>query len=99
MPRSLTDGTRTVDGWQFHYNGWEPDEFDKSTYVRGSATQQNLKPQERKGCLDVKLLKRHGLTASRVKNDPIFFYQMLFPICHPDESGIENDSRTSKNHR
>jgi hypothetical protein len=31
-------GERELNGWRFHYQGWTPDTFDKSTYVRGEAT-------------------------------------------------------------
>jgi len=52
----------------------------------------NLKPVSRRGCLDVNVLKKHGLTAEHVWNDPLFFYQMIFPFCNPSESGVENVS-------
>jgi len=39
------------------------------------------------------VLKKHGLTKERVKNDPLFFLQLLLPICNPKMSGIENDDR------
>ena len=42
-------GQRIIDGWQFYYNGWFHDDFDKGTYVRGEATQPNLKPSSRRG--------------------------------------------------
>ena len=68
------EGKRSKNGWDFYYDGWEPDEFDKATFVRGSATRKNLKPDGRKGCLDVDVLKKHGLTADRVRSDPLWFY-------------------------
>ncbi len=39
-----------------------------------------MKPKDRMGCLDVDVLKKHGLNAERVKNDPMFLYTMTFPI-------------------
>ena len=88
-----SDGSRVVDGWQFHYNGWKHNVFDAKTYTRMGATPGNLKPLSRAGCLDVDVLKRHGLTAIRVRDDPLFFFQMLFPIMSPSESGVDRDHR------
>ena len=55
------DGSREIGGWTFHYNGWKADEFDKATFVRDDASHGNLKPESRKGRLDVDILKKHGL--------------------------------------
>jgi hypothetical protein len=88
-----SDGSRVVDGWQFYYNGWKHNAFDAKTYTRRGATPGNLKPLSRAGCLDVDVLKRHGLTAIRVRDDPLFFFQMLFPIMSPSESGVDHDHR------
>ena len=85
-------GERELNGWRFHYQGWTPDAFDKSTYVRGEATQHDLKPDSRKGSLDANILRKHGCDADRVRDDPLFFYQLLFPFCPPESSGIEDDS-------
>jgi hypothetical protein len=87
------DGKRQVAGWEFHYKTWQGDNKTKSTYSRDGASLQSLKPPSRMGCLDVEVLKKHGLTAARVRNDPMFFYQMLFPFCNPTESGITADHR------
>ncbi len=86
-------GKRSINGWDFHYNNWTGDEEVESTYKRPGAEFGNLKPKSRMGSLDVDVLKKHGLTAERVRNDPMFFYQMLFPFCNPLESGIANDHR------
>jgi len=85
-------GERELNGWHFHYQGWTPDAFDKSTYVRGEAT-QDLKPDSRKGSLDANILRKHGCDADRVRDNPLFFYQLLFPFSPPESSGIEDDSR------
>jgi len=63
--------------------------------VRGSAKYGDLKPLDRMGCLDVDVLKKHGLNAKRVRNDPLFFFTLLFPICPP--SRIEGDKCISVN--
>jgi hypothetical protein len=60
-------GERELNGWRFHYQGWTPDVFDKSTYVRGEATQQDLKPDSWKGSLDANILRKHGCDADRVR--------------------------------
>jgi hypothetical protein len=39
------------------------------------------------------VLKKHGCTADRVRDDPFFFYQLLFTLSPPESSGIEDDSR------
>jgi len=64
-------------------SGWEPDEFDRTTFVRGQATKDKLKPAERKGCLDANRLRAHGHTSKRMKNDPFFYLQLLLPVCDP----------------
>lgn len=88
-----SNGKRIMFGWEFHYNDWKGDKTVEDTYARPGAVFGNLKPVSRMGCLDVDTLKRHGLTSERVRNDPMFFYQLLFPICAPQESGIEGDHR------
>ena len=94
VPKSEADGSRRcVNGWEFHYQNWKADEVVNNTYARVGAQFGDLKPLSRKGCLDVKVLKKHGLTAEWVRNDPMFFYQMLFPICDPLGSGIDEDHR------
>ena len=91
--RLNTNGKRQVNGWEFFYQDWQGDEFAQKTYARTGAEFGNLKPKSRKGCLDVDVLKKHGLMAARVRNDPMFFYQMIFPFCDPSESGVTNDHR------
>jgi len=39
----------------------------------------------------VDVLKRHGLTAEQVHTDAMFFFQMLFPLMSPAESGVQMD--------
>jgi hypothetical protein len=55
-------GKQCVNGWEFHYQYWKTEKFDEETYVRTGVSRGNLKPGSRKGCLDVELLRRHGLT-------------------------------------
>lgn len=89
-----SDGVRQVGNWKFHYKGWTPDEFDKGTYVRGDATHGNLKPASRKGRLDANVLRKHGMSSTRMQDDDaLFFYQMLFPIGNPKNSGVDGDNR------
>jgi hypothetical protein len=38
-------------------------------------------------------LKKHRCTTDRVRDDPFFFYQLLFPLSPPESSGIEDDSQ------
>ena len=37
------------------------------------------------------ILKKHGLTADRMKVDLLFFFNLLFPFGSPSASGIEDD--------
>ena len=87
------DGFRMMNDWEFHYDGWTPDEFDQATYARVGAKYGDIRPKSRRGNLDVRELTKQGLTATRVKDDPLFFFQLLFPICDPTKSGIADDGR------
>lgn len=88
-----SNGNRCMNGWDFHYKNWKGGEEVARTYARVGASFGNLKPASRKGCLDVNVLKKHGATAEMVKNCPLFFFQMLLPICNPLESGVVDDHR------
>ena len=86
------DGKRVVGDWEFFYNGFKNDDMP----YRHKATTTNLFPDTMKGYLDVKMLKKMGLTTRRVQEvDALFFYQLLLPMCDPDKSGIENDPRVA----
>ena len=87
------EGKRIQGAYQFYYDGYTPDATDKANYVRGDATKEDLKPKSRKGSLDVEVLKKLGLDATRVERDPLFFLTCLLPICDPQRSGIEGDNR------
>jgi hypothetical protein len=86
-------GQRELNGCHFHYQGWTPDEIDQKTFVRDGASQQDLNPLNWRGSLDMDVLKKHGCTADWVRDDPFFFYQLLFPLSPPESSGIEDDSQ------
>ena len=86
-------GNRVMDGWEFHYKNWKAEEFDENTYARVGAKFGDLKPEPRRGCLDANVLRKHGLTAERMRRDPLFFYQLLFPFCAPSDSGVAEDHR------
>jgi hypothetical protein len=70
----------------------DPDKFNQKTFVRDGASHQDLKPLNWRGSLDVNVLKKHGCTADQVRDDPFFFYQLLFPLSPPESSGIEDNS-------
>ena len=63
--------------------------------MRGSAKHGDLKPKERMGCLDADVLKKHGLNAERVKNDPMVLLHHAFPIC--PSSAIQGETCVSVN--
>ncbi len=88
-------GKQCINGWEFHDKNWKAEKFNGETYVRTGALLGNLKSGSRKGCLDVEVLRQHGLTADQVRNHPMFFYQMLFPFCNLSESSVESDHRMS----
>jgi hypothetical protein len=51
-------------------------------------------PDARKGQLDTQLLKKLGLSQTRMQSkDALFFYQLLLPICDPAKSRIDGDPR------
>ena len=60
VPRDNND-MRIVHGFEFFYEGWHPSPFARSTYVRGSARKDNLKPDDRKEMLDANVLKKHAV--------------------------------------
>jgi hypothetical protein len=62
-----------MNGWEFHYKNWKAEEFDEKTYARTGAMFGDLKPDSRKGCLDVNVLRKHGLNAERMCNGPLSF--------------------------
>ncbi|CAJ1953548.1 unnamed protein product [Cylindrotheca closterium] len=89
-------GKRTINGWEFHYGPWTPDDEgdDGPGSFRSGATTENMFPESRKGCLSVATLKLLGLTKSRMDgDDALFFYQLLYPICDPKRSGVAKDPR------
>ena len=84
------NGKRTINGWEFFYNGWE----NESKNGRSNSSSKELFPDSRSGCLDADLLRSLGLNKERmVFGDALFFYQLLLPICNPKKSGIANDPR------
>jgi hypothetical protein len=59
---------------------------------QSGATDTTPFPENRKGRLDYKLLKRIKLTKKRiVDGDALFFFQLLLPIGDSKKSGLEND--------
>lgn len=92
-PAADGSGRRIMAGWEFHYKNWKAEPFDISTYARSTAKFGNLKPESRKGSLDASILRKHGLNSERMRHDPLFFYQLLFPFCSPSDSGVANDAR------
>ena len=85
------EGNRKKAGWDFHFDKWyNTDE----TKFRNSASRQNPFPATRKGQLDYELLKKMGLTKSRLLSiDAFFFWQLLVPICDPALSCIPDDPK------
>jgi hypothetical protein len=57
MPVPLKDGKRKLGDWEFHYEGWELSNDRYHKYV----TEENMFPEEQKGCLDAEKLCALGL--------------------------------------
>lgn len=86
------NGERVIGEWEFSYCGYEASDADKGNCVRLEATTENIKPDCRKGKLDVNLLKALGCNIEKVKDcDAFFFFQCLFPVCLIEKSGVDND--------
>jgi len=95
-PVKEAGGRRAVGDWEFFYSGWTRTTTDGSPAParRSGATPHDLFPASRKGSLDAEVLAKLGLTRSRMQNcDALFFYQLLFPMCDPKRSGIDDDPR------
>ena len=89
------DGFRSFNGWDFYYNGWT----NPGPPHRHGATTANMFPEGTEGSLDPNILKKLGLTKSRMEStDALFFLQLILPICNPKLSGIEGDPRISYYH-
>ena len=89
------DGFRKFNGWEFHYNGWK----NPGPPHRHGATTTNMFPEGTEGSLDANILKKMGLTKSRMQSmDALFFLQLILPICNTELSGIEGDPRISYYH-
>jgi hypothetical protein len=85
-----SDGERHMNGWEFHYKGWQ---YEVPT-ARDGATQGNLFPSERVGCLDATKLRNCGILKERmVAEDSLFFHQLLLPMCSPSKFTIPDDGR------
>lgn len=107
QPCPLIDGVRKSNGWVFFYEDWQLQDAWKSSgfhdilasatevpVYRSGATSDNVFPEERKGNLDYQLLHKMGLSKKRLlMHDPLFFYQLLLPICRIDKSDIQDDPR------
>ena len=91
------DGDRFVNGWYFHYKGWEVDDKDDEGLSRKHASVKNMFPKERLGSLDADLLRKLGMNTDVLEHNDclFFFYQLLLPICNIEKSGVEGDPRMS----
>ena len=74
--------------------GENDDDEREDQMSRKYASRKNLFPKERKGCLDVNKLKRHGVTRERLRNkDLLLIYQFILPIHDMQDTKITNDGR------
>ena len=92
VPIDPETGKRTVDGWEFFYQGWDDSANNDDTMRRAGATRHNVIPQERQTELDGDLLKKMGLNWHRMVNhDCLFSLQLLLPFHDPEKTGIDDD--------
>ena len=92
------DGKRMTEVWGLFYNGWTPGTSEDIPVgnCRSGATDNNIFPEERKGCLDGTILKSLGMKKKVMDDkDFLFFYQLIFPLCNTSRSGVMNDPRMS----
>ena len=81
---------RKCGDWEFHYAGWE------TTYKqhRWGATTINLLPEEIRGESDEDVLTKLVFKTDQMKTcEALFFFQVLWPMCHSSKSDIVNDPR------
>ena len=92
VPKNSTTGKRTINDWEVFYDGWEhPDPNDSNT--RGG-TRNDLFPSDRDVLLDAELLRKLGMSRTRLTTkDALFFFQLLCPIASPRDNGIDDDPR------
>ncbi len=88
------DGERKFGDWEFYHDGYNANEVDLQNFVCAGENSQNPLLESRRGKLDSKLLKRHGLTIEQVKScDGLLLFNLLLPIHISKLSGVENDKR------
>ena len=99
-PVPEANGRRTAGGFEFFYKGWQKEVPN----LRSGATRDNMWPDNRKGSLDVNILKHLGMTKDRMfdpegdNNEPdaLFFHQLILPIHSIDNNKVltvERDPR------
>ena len=81
------DGKRKAGGYEFHYKGYKG-----GTQHRSGAGRMNMCPPERRGTLDVEILKGLGITADVVKNgDAWSFLELIFPVSDTKKSAYNTN--------
>jgi hypothetical protein len=82
------EGKRSHSGWEFHCKGWIGD----GNAHRSGASRDDMFPDSRKGSLDVDVLRKLGMTKSRMdEKDALFLFHLVMLICNPALSGIKED--------
>eukprot|EP00536_Pseudo-nitzschia_multiseries_P014797 jgi/Psemu1/40171/gm1.40171_g len=76
---------RMFNDWDFYYTGWIPEDgkpaYSRRHVLPSMVESELLFPSERKGLLNMRKLKLHGLTKERlILGDALFFYQLLLPL-------------------
>eukprot|EP00536_Pseudo-nitzschia_multiseries_P006764 jgi/Psemu1/16028/gm1.16028_g len=96
------EGTkRKSNGWDFYYTGWIPEDnkpgYSRRCVLPSMVESESLFPSERKGLLNMRKLKLHGLTKERlILGDALFFYQQLLLPLHLDSADEAEEDPLSK---
>ena len=81
VPKDTKTGKRTINGWEFFYDGWEhPDPNDSNT--RGG-TRNDLFPSDRDVLLNPEMLQKLGISKTQMTGKDALFWQLLLPIASP----------------
>ena len=71
-----------MNDWKFFYDGWDYPDPNKSTNTRGG-TRNNLFPSDRDILLDPEMLRKLGMSKTRmIGKDALFFGSCSSPLHH-----------------
>ena len=80
-----------MNDWEFFYDGW--DHLDPNESNTRGGTRNDLFPSNRDVLLDPEMLRKLGMSKTRLTTKDALFYQLLCPIASPGQNGVDNDLR------